>query len=126
MFWLTRNLDAQEMGHGGSMPSQQVVEPGQVAAEGEVDCHEESQDQKHDRKDESRDVRVRGKSEELRVNVGITVDGVLQAVEVEQRGQAEDAADDVEYEATLDRRVATPHGQSACEACLLEVGFERD
>ena len=77
------------------MPSQQVVEPGQVAAHGEVDRHEESQDQKHDRKDESRDVRVRGKSEELRVNVGITVDGVLQAVEVEQRGQAEDAADRV-------------------------------
>ena len=76
------------------MPSQQVVEPGQVAAHGEVDRHEESQDQEHDR---TCSVRVRGKFEELWVDVGITVDGILNAVEEEQRGQAEDAADRVEH-----------------------------
>ena len=76
------------------MPGQQVVEPGQVAAHGEVDRHEESQDQEHDR---TCSVRVRGKFEELWVDVGITVDGILNAVEEKQRGQAEDAADRVEH-----------------------------
>ena len=76
------------------MPSQQVVEPGQVAAHGEVDRHEESQDPEHDC---TCSVRVRGKFEELWVDVGITVDGILNAVEEEQRGQAEDAADRVEH-----------------------------